>query len=478
MITHPQAFIYFCLSFILGIFIGSFFHSDYIIYFLIIISLSLIGILWKKKHVLMAVFLILIFISGYFYINKEIKNILENEITKYFNSEVLIKGKVVRYPKDDLETKKVVIKTNEVNEEKNDAHILIYTNKNLNFNDEVVIKGRLEKPENFSNFNYEMYLANQGISGIIKKSEVEVISKHNFFIFDFKKKAEEIVLKNLSISKAGMLNATILGETDNMNSELKQKLGFTGISHVIAISGQHIVLLCVIMLSFLSYIKVERKKSIIITFLFILFYVILIDFPASALRAFIMMSFVLFAELLGRQSDSLRSLVIAALLILIFNPLALVYDLGFQLSFLAVLGIIFFNRFFKSKLNFIKNQFLNDLVSVNFSAQVFVLPLLIYTFEYISLSSFITNILIVPISTILLILGFLCVVLSLIFPGFSFLFFFPISIILGYILFIINIFSFMIVEINNIPLIFIFITYLILGFLAYKLRKNKFEFYF
>ena len=94
MITHPQAFIYFCLSFILGIFIGSFFHSDYIIYFLIIISLSLIGILWKKKHVLMAVFLILIFISGYFYINKEIKNILENEITKYFNSEVLIKGKV------------------------------------------------------------------------------------------------------------------------------------------------------------------------------------------------------------------------------------------------------------------------------------------------------------------------------------------------------------------------------------------------
>ncbi len=478
MITHPQAFIYFCLSFISGIFIGSFFYSNYIIYFLIIVSISLIGILWKKKHVLMVVFLILIFILGYFHINLKKNNILENSITKYFNSEIVARGKVVRYPKDDLETKKAVIRIDTVNEEKNNSCILIYTNQDLSVNDEIVIKGKLEEPENFSNFNYKMYLANQGISGIIKKPQIEIISENHFFIFDFKKKVEEIVLKNLSISKAGMLNATILGETDNMNSDLKQKLGFTGISHVIAISGQHIVLLCVVMLSFLSFVKMERKKSIILTFLFIFFYIILIDFPASALRAFIMMSFVLFAELFGRQSDVLRSLIIAAFLILVFNPLALVYDLGFQLSFFAVLGIIFFNSYFKNKLRFIKNNFINDLISVNLSAQVFVLPLFIYTFKYISLSSFITNSLVVPISTVLLILGFLCVVLSLILPSFSFFFFAPISLILGYIIFIIDMFSFMIIEINNFPLIFLFVIYLILIFLAYRLRKNRFEFYF
>ena len=476
MISHPQAFLYSCISFILGIFCGSFFYSIYVLFIFIIFSITLIGILWRKKHILLSVFFILIFCLGYFYINMKMQNILENEITNYFNLEIEINGKVIRTPKDDLEIKKAIIEVATVNGKEINSNVLIFTNKNLNHGDKIIVLGKLTEPESFNNFNYKMYLANQGISGIIKDSKVEIISEHHSFIFDFKNKAEQIVLKNLSISKAGILNATILGETDNMNSELKQKLAFAGISQVVAISGQHIILLCVIMLGFLKYLKVERKRSIILTFVFILFYTILIDFPASALRAFIMMSFVLFAELIGRESDSLRSLVFAALLILIFNPLALLYDLGFQLSFLAVLGIIFFNNFFKSKLSFIKNGFLNDLVAVNFSAQVFVLPLLVYTFGYISLSSFITNILVVPISTILLVFGFLCVVFSLIIPSLSFLFFIPITLILDYILFIVDKFSFMIVEINNFPLIFLIFIYLIFIFTAYKLRKDRFEF--
>lgn len=470
--THPQIFLYLCLSFIFGIFIGSFLHSFYLIFFLIIISLSIIGVLWGNKNIFLIIFLILIFLLGYFYVNYKLQNVLENEITEYFESEIEVRGSVMGNPKDDLEIKKAVVRL-----EKTGSKILIYTNQNLNHNDEIIVSGKLIKPENFNNFDYRMYLANQGISGIIKNPKIEIISKKYSFIFDFKNKAEQMVLKNLSISKAGILNATILGETDNMNSELKQKLGFTGISHVVAISGQHIVLLCMIMLNFLNYLKLERKKSILLTFIFIFFYIILIDFPASALRAFIMMSFVLFAELVGRESESLRSLTISALFILIFNPLALVHDLGFQLSFLAVLGIIFFNNFFKTNLKFIKNQFMNDLVAVNFSAQVFVLPLLVYTFNYISLSSFITNILIVPISTILLIFGFFCVVISLIIPNLSFLFFAPVSLILGYVLFVVDKFSFMIVEVNNFPLILLFISYLIIIYFAYQLRKNKFEFY-
>jgi len=93
------------------------------------------------------------------------------------------------------------------------------------------------------------------------------------------------------------------------------------------------------------------------------------------------------------------------------------------------------------------------------------------------LSSFITNILIVPISTILLIFGFFCVVISLIIPNLSFLFFAPVSLILAYVLFIVDKFSSMIVEINNFPLILLFVSYLIIIYFAYKVRKNKFEFY-
>ncbi|MDD3032545.1 MAG: ComEC/Rec2 family competence protein [Candidatus Pacebacteria bacterium] len=469
--THPQAFIYICLSFLLGIFLGSFYHSLFLIYFLLIILFSIIGILWKRKHVLMGVFLIMSFSVGFLYVNNSLSKVLDNEVTNYFNSQIETKGRVVKNPKDDLERKKAIVKIE-------DAKILVFTNEDLSYGDEVLVSGELIEPESFNNFDYKMYLANQGVSGIILDSKVEIIRKHYSILYDIKNRIEKIILENLSIRKAGILNATILGETDNMSFDLKQKLGFTGISHVVAISGQHIIILCMIMLSFLAYLRVGRKKAIIFTVLFLLFYIILIDFQASALRAFIMMCFVLFAELLGRQSDSLRSLVIAAVLILFFNPLSLVYDLGFQLSFLAVLGIIFFNNFFKEKLKFLKNSFLIDLVAVNFSAQVFVLPLLIYTFNYVSLASFITNILVVPISSVLLVLGFVCAFISLILPSLSFLLFAPISFILEYILFIVDKFSFMIISVNSFPIILIFIIYLVLGILAYKLRKERFEFYF
>ena len=426
----------------------------------------------------MGVFFIAVFCFGFVYINSELKNILENKVVDYFNSEIEFSGKVSKNPKDDLETKKAVIETKEVNGEKINSRILVFTKEDLSYGDEVLIKGELVEPEKINSFDYKMYLANQGISGIVLDSEIKIVSKHYSLFYNLKNKVEKIVLENLSIRKAGILNATILGETDNMSSELKQKLGFTGISHVVAISGQHIIILCVIILSFLNYLGIGRKKAIIFTILFLLFYIILIDFPASALRAFIMMCFVLCAELLGRQSDSLRSLIIAAVLILLFNPLSLIFDLGFQLSFLAVLGIIFFNNFFEEKLKFIKNNFFIDLISVNLSAQVFVLPLLIYTFNYISLSSFFTNILVVPISTVLLVLGFVCVLISLILPGLSFLFFVPISLILEYVLFIVDRFSFMIFPINSFPIILIFIIYTGLGFWAYKLRKDRFEFCF
>lgn len=476
--THSKIFLYACISFISGIFIGSFLHSYCLIYFLLIISIAIMGILWKRKHVFVCVFLFLIVSLGFLYVNSKLENILNNEILNYVDLDIEVKGKAARNPKDDLEARKVILKIYEVNGNKIDSSILISTNEYLNYGDHVVVFGKLILPENFNNFNYRMYLANQGVSAIIRYPKIEIISRHHSLLFDFKNKTEKIVLKNLSINKASILNATVLGETDNMNSELKQNLGFTGISHVVAISGTHIVLLCMIMLGLLNYLKIGRRKAIVLTFLFLLFYIVLIEFPASALRAFIMMSFVLLAELIGRESDSLRSLVMAALLILIFNPLALIYDLGFQLSFLAVLGIIFFNNYFKSKLNFLKSGFLIDIVAVNFSAQVFVLPLLIHTFQYISLSSFITNILIVPMSLVLLVLGFLSVVFSLIFPSLSFLFFAPISLMLEYALFIVNKFAFMILKIDNFPLIFVFLIYLILSYFALKLKKDRFEFYF
>lgn len=156
-------------------FLFTFFLSNL---FLIIISLSIIGVLWGNKNIFLIIFLILIFLLGYFYVNYKLQNVLENEITEYFDSEIEVKGRVMGNPKDDLEIKKAVVTL-----EKTDSKILIYTNQNLNHNDEIIVSGKLIRPESFNNFDYRMYLANQGISGIIKNPKIEDYFKKIFFSF-------------------------------------------------------------------------------------------------------------------------------------------------------------------------------------------------------------------------------------------------------------------------------------------------------
>ena len=97
--THPQAFLYLCISFILGIFIGSFFYSIHLIYLLLIFSLSVVSILWKKENVIFVFLLILFFILGYVYVNYSTKNILENEATLSFDKEICLEGKVLGIPR-------------------------------------------------------------------------------------------------------------------------------------------------------------------------------------------------------------------------------------------------------------------------------------------------------------------------------------------------------------------------------------------
>jgi competence protein ComEC len=196
--------------------------------------------------------------------------------------------------------------------------------------------------------------------------------------------------------------------------------------------------------------------------------------PASGVRAGIMVGLLFLAQLISRQSFNLRTLVLAASIMLIFNPLLLKFDLGFQLSFMAVLGIILTGPVFNKWLDVIfrgKLKWLQEIMAMTFSAQIFTLPLLISSFGYFSLISLLSNIMVLPLTPLLMALGVLV-------PIFGLIVAIPCSVLLSYLMWVVDISSRVPFAILKVDLPFIVLAIICLPFLylAYKGRRKELEF--
>jgi competence protein ComEC len=194
-----------------------------------------------------------------------------------------------------------------------------------------------------------------------------------------------------------------------------------------------------------------------------------------------MVSLLFLSQIIGRQSFNLRTLVLAATLILLENPLLLKFDLGFQLSFLAVLGLIlmgpvfnhWLNKIFKNRLNFIR-----ELIAMTLSAQIFTLPLLISSFGYFSTVSLISNILAVPLSPFLMAFGLLLPLTGMIVPFLGWVVSIPCIILLWCLLVIINTSSqvpFAILSLQ-LPIIVLIVFYIPFLYIGFKSEKKELEF--
>ena len=257
----------------------------------------------------------------------------------------------------------------------------------------------------FEDFNYKNYLAKDGIYSVVYYPEVEVLEtkKGNFIyqtIFKFKNKIKQSIEQIMPFPEISILEAITLGNKQMLSDELKETLNITGTRHIVAISGMHIVILSEILLFLLIGLGLWRQQAVYFALGILILFIIMVGAPTSAIRAGVMGGILLIAQSIGRLSDSGRIVVFAAAMMLIFNPLLLRYDVGFQLSFLAVLGIIYLKPIFDNWIERInKKEQLNgfiQIITMTLAAQVATLPILVYNFGRISFISPIANVLIVP----------------------------------------------------------------------------------
>lgn len=298
----------------------------------------------------------------------------------------------------------------------------------------------------------------------------------------FKEKLREVVYQNLSPPQSSILAAIVLGDKQKISSEWKEKLNIAGVRHITAISGMHIVILSGILIWLGIALGLYRGQAFWFALILLWLFILMTGVQPSAIRAGIMGSTFLFCQKIGRQKAALNTLILAAAAMLVFNPLLLRDSLGFQLSFLATLGIIYLMPFFQSlfqRIKFLKIFNLSNLLGMSFSAQVFTLPILIFNFGYFSLVSPITNVLIVPFLPYLMVSGFVFLLGGIISQPLGFVLSFPVWLLLTYLTSIVNFFS----QIPWASLTFqiswfwLLVCYLILFLLVWRLtQKEKLKF--
>jgi competence protein ComEC len=333
---------------------------------------------------------------------------------------------------------------------------------------------------------YLNYLRKEKIYHIVFRPEIERIGKEsNFFyekLFSFREKLKGNIRRAIPFPEVILLEAVLLGERSSFPDDFNEKLSVTGTRHITAISGMHIVIISAILFYLLIFFKTKRRWAAIISLFLIITFIFFVGAPVSAIRAGIMGGVVLLSYVFYRKTDSLRLLIFAATGMLIFNPLLLHYDLGFQLSFLAVAGILFLYtpiKYFltkneagshfllKVRLFLRKNEKIADIISVTSAAQIFVFPIILYNFGHFSLYSIFTNLLIVPLLPFMMILGFITALTGFI------VFSFPTYVLLSFAFFIINIFyllPFSAIYIKNFPIFLVFVFYFVI---FYKIVKKS-----
>lgn len=290
----------------------------------------------------------------------------------------------------------------------------------LHVGDGITATSLLEPPHNFagSTFDYAAWLRQSGFAAETfifynswRKAEIDLASLSYLQRATIEaRKIRERLLERYRCygadgSSYAVLAAMTLGDKSALSKELREDYSIAGASHVLALSGLHLSIIYTILL-LLTFGYRRRWLPQVLIMLAVWSYVVLVGMSASVVRSAVMLTIVSMVMILNRGSVLLNSLSFAAFVMLLWNPLSL-YDIGFEMSFMAVLGIAMLEPLMRSR-HLPKNIFQKLLymiwgvVSVSIAAQVGTAPLVAYYFGRFSCYFIITNLIVIPCATIIL----------------------------------------------------------------------------
>ena len=418
--SKSRVFFYILISFIAGVFWRSFWDVNQNMLFLsLLFSLILLFVFYKNKILAVSAFVVIFLVWGIWQTDSAIRKTQNLELT----GKILEGKAMVENTRPSSFGQNIIV---ELLDKK--ISILISTAQypEYAYGDLLHISCLAKAIENKdSEFDYQMYMAKEGVLYQCDKSKINITNEKGgsriyAAILKIRNAFENNINKVIPQPEGALAGGLLFGGNAGLSKEIQNDFSRTGMTHIVAVSGYNVTIIAEYLIILAIAFGLWRRQAIWFALVGITLFVIMSGLPASAVRAGVMGGTLLWAMKNGRLASSENAIIFAAAVMLWMNPLLLRYDVGFQLSFLATLGIVVSSPFWEK--SFIKKHRalgISEAIALSLSAQIFVLPIIAYNFHITSLISLLANVFILPIIPLSMLLVFLVSLSGFIFAPLS-----------------------------------------------------------
>jgi len=478
-------FFLYCFSggWLVGATLGYFYQPPTVVLYSSLIIVILFYFYWPQIKILCLLFVIVGCLFGFWrWEFLSVPTAEQNQIWK--DNEVELRVQVVAEVDIRTDRQLITVKKNDIYSQTDDRILItapLYPT--FNYGDVLVVKGKLQPPPVFTDFDYAAYLARFGISSVMYYPQLSFVNqKFSFYgqLLGLKIKLIDRVNQLLPEPEAAFLNGLLWGAKRSIPTPIREQFNITGTTHIVALSGYNITVLGLIIFLIAPWLGLHRRYAFWLVLLIIVMFILLTGYPASVVRAGIMGILVLIAYRWGGGVKPGILLITSATVMSAINPYILLFDVGFQLSFLATIGLIYLapvlEKIFISLRISLPTKFgLKESVIATSAAIIMTAPLIIYQFGRFSLVALLVNILILFVIPLIMALGFMAVLVSFIFYSGGQLLAWLAYVGLHYVIFITGYFSnfsWAMVNISSPGLLTILIVYIILILIIFYARRS------
>lgn len=314
----------------------------------------------------------------------------------------------------------------------------------ITYGDVVQAAGMLAVPEPFSAgegrvFRYDAFLAKDGIFSIVYRPHIEVVGVSSGLYVQVRRTLSEMrntffraIEVGIPEPHASLAQGLVMGGKQGLGTELLDAFTLAGLVHIVVLSGYNVMIVAEMILR--SFGFMQKRIAALAALVVVAAFVLAAGAGPASIRAGIMAGLSLLARFTGRTYDVVRALLVAMVLMLLHSPYLLMFDPGFQLSFIATLGLVVGVPLLLPLFQWIRSAFFRDMLASTLAAQIAVLPLLLYQTGLLSIVSLPANLLVLPVIPVAMFLSMVAAVSALLLPTYAYILSFPAYMLLEYVI--------------------------------------------